>query len=56
MKALVNMGIMYVIYMNNDLSEWMDESYISACVKPVRDNVHPVSRGSAVDGSALLMP
>ena len=31
----------------------MDKSYIGACAKPVRNNVHPVSRGWISSADAL---
>ena len=41
--------------MNDDLSEWVDESYVGECAKPVRDNVHPVSRGWISSADALTI-
>ena len=41
--------------MDDDLSEWVDKSYIGECAKPVRDNVYPVSRGWISFINALIV-
>ena len=41
--------------MDDDLSEWVDKSYVGKYAKPVRDNVHPVSRRWISSANVLIV-